>query len=182
MYECGSSGRQRPWHPKARLIVGLALRSKPQALNTAKDQTHNFLIPDLLVISAACLFTVFIGSIVLEAFDSDLDLWPFGAENFTLDAHGLSPSDSQPSPSCAALFPFLCFVMTAGAHLIVQHRARGALAAESPSILLAFNVAEPREQNLQATLPLGHFFVGSRLTTGLCPPLRRVAARISVPS
>jgi len=44
-----------------------------------------------------------------------------------------------------------------------------ALAADSPSILLVLNLAESREQNPNAVLPLGHFFVRSLLTTGLRP-------------
>jgi hypothetical protein len=137
----------------------------------ARDQGCRFLVTRLLVIGAACLAVVLVAGIVLEAFDSDLDLWPFGAEDFTVAADSSSPTEVQPYQGCASLNPISCFVRPAGAHLIVQHRARGALVSESPSFLLAFNVAEPREQNSKAALPLGHFFVRSRLTTSSCPLL-----------
>ncbi len=85
-----------------------------------------------------------VASIVLEAFDGDVALWPRGAGNLAAAPHG----DLVRSAHGAGVFPALQaasrFVMTAGALLIMRYRARSALATDAPflSVMLS-TLAEP---------------------------------------
>ncbi len=102
-------------------------------------------------ILAACLGAVFVASIVLEAFDDDLDLWPFGSEDFTLGPQDPPSAGSQSvGPLAASNAAIQCLVMTAGAHLVLGHRARSALATDYPTPSAAFNMAEFWAQDLKA--------------------------------
>jgi hypothetical protein len=93
--------------------------------------------------------------IVVEAFNGDLDLWPFGAEDFLGAAHDSPLISGQVARTFFALQVTRCFVMTAGAHLVLTHRARSDLPTDIPSSSLAFNMADPRLRNLSASLVLG---------------------------
>jgi hypothetical protein len=115
-------------------------------------------VAKVLTLLAACLGAVFAASVVLEAFDGDLDLCPFGAEDFTVEPHADLAIGSQPFSVFFALNPTLYFVVTAGAHLVVRYRARSALATDSPTIFIVFNMAEARWQGLNLAPALGHFF------------------------
>jgi hypothetical protein len=97
----------------------------------------------MLALLAACLGAVFISYIVLEALDGDLDLWPSGIDSFTIVPHADLVTGSQPFSVFFALNPTLCFVVTAGARMVSGHRARSALATDSPSIFTGFTMAEP---------------------------------------
>ncbi len=130
----------------------------PALGKVAKYRGNTFPVTKVLTILAACLGTVFVASIVLEAFNDDLDLWPFGAENFTVPAQDQLVTGGQPFSAFYALKPILWFVVTFGAHLVMRHRARSALATDRPSIFTGFNVAEPRWQGLNPAPALGHLF------------------------
>ena len=108
------------------------------------------------------------------------DLRPLGAQNTWRPTPRLSAFKAPRSiPHFFSIarnqrhrFPIPKLSLIAAARLFTVFAASivlEVLATDSPSILLALNVAEPREQNLNAVLPLGHFFVRSLLTTGLRP-------------
>jgi hypothetical protein len=139
-----------------------AVLHPPSLGNVPKKQGCRFLTARFLTVFAACLCTVLVAYIVLEALDDDLDLWPFGAENFTVAPHADLVIGSQPfsvffplnAIQCLvigsqafsvffALNAVQCLVMTAGAHLVIGHRPRSALATDSLSISLVSNLAEP---------------------------------------
>lgn len=138
------------------------LRSIPLHLYIAKNQGRRFLITKCLVIVAACLATALVAFIVLEAFDSDLDLWPSGSENFTLAAQDPPVTGGAPVGGFVALNVMQCFVITAGAHLVLRHRARSALATDSPILFSPLNMAEPRVPFFSAAPALGHFFCSAQ--------------------
>jgi hypothetical protein len=146
---------------------GLACMSWPSAASPTtptlakgpKHRGNRFPVIEFLTILAACLWAVFVVSIVLEAFDDDLDLWPFGSEDSTLAPQDPPPTGGQcVGPFSASNGAIQCFVMTAGAHLVVGHRARSALATDYPTASRAFNMAEPWVQDPKAAPLLGHLF------------------------
>jgi hypothetical protein len=92
---------------------------------------------------AACLGALFVVCIVIEAFDADLALWPFGTEYFTVAWAGQLACGVPVSRSVSALLVTYGFVMTAGAYLVLRYRARSALATDNSSMTLAFTLAEP---------------------------------------
>jgi hypothetical protein len=120
---------------------------------------NKFSVIELLPLLAACLGAIFVASIVLEAFDDDVDLWPVGSEDFTLAPQDTPPAGSQCvgalSTSNAAI---QCSVMTAGAHLVLGHRARNTLATNYSTLSSTFHMAEPWVQDLKAAPVLGHLF------------------------
>jgi hypothetical protein len=126
--------------------------------NALRDQGSRSLITKLLVITATCLAAVFLTGIVIEAFDLDLDLWPFGAEDFILASPDATVTGGPSVGALAALNGVQGFVISAGAHLVLLHQARSALAIDCPSTSPSFNVAEPRQPYLDAVLVLGHCF------------------------
>ena len=134
-------------------------RRTPALGNAPTHRGNKFSVIDLLPLVAACLGAVFIASLVLEAFDDDLDLWPFGSEDLTLAPQDPPPAGGQCvgvlSASNAAIH---CFVMTAGTHLVLGHRARSALATDYSTPSPPFNMAEPWVQDLKAAPVLGHLF------------------------
>ncbi len=104
---------------------------------------RKLLIVRFIALLAVCLSAGPIAYIILFAFDSDPEVWPFGAESYSVDSHGLLNVSDAPISVSAAWTAIWCFVTTAGAHLVVRYRARSALAADSPLISLASNLAEP---------------------------------------
>jgi hypothetical protein len=150
-------GVQETSRPKSLLFPSYILRNIPIRLTVAQGRGRRFLLIRLLVIGAACLAAVLVTGIVLEAFDSDLDLWPFGAEDFIVASPDAPVMGGQPAGSLAALNVVQGFVISAGTHLVLQHRARNALATDRPSFFSSYSMAEPREPHLDASLALGHF-------------------------
>ncbi len=109
-------------------------------------QGPKFLVGGFLTLLAACLALGMVASIVLEAFDGDSDLWQFGAEDFIAAAHGESLTGSHVVGGLPAPSTILCMAMTAGAYLVLRHRARSALAIDSRLTSMAFTKAEPRSR------------------------------------
>ncbi len=110
----------------------------------APHHSHQLPAIKFLALVAACLGVVFVSSIACEAFDSDLDLWPFGVEDFSGAAHAQCPTGSQLIGGVWALHAILSMLVTAGACLVLHHRARSALAADAPAISVRRSgMAEP---------------------------------------
>ncbi len=91
---------------------------------------------------AACLATGFVVCIVLFAFDPGPDLWPFGAESFSIESNGLWTTSIPLYIASTTRTTVWGFVTTAGAHIVLRYRARSALATDSPHISLASDLAE----------------------------------------
>ncbi len=96
----------------------------------------------LLILLAGCLVAGLGVPFVFQAFGGDPDLCPFGAEDFIVAAQCQSLPRAQLIGGVSALSPLLSALMTAGAYLVLRHRARSALATDSPSISIATRVAE----------------------------------------
>jgi hypothetical protein len=158
MAQRGPSGVQNARGPLYVFWPYAACPSKPALRKVAKHRRTRFPVTKTFTILAACLGALFISYIVLEALDGDLDLWPLGAENFTAASHADFVIASQPFSTFFALNPILWFVVTAGAHLVMRHRARSALPTDTPSILIAVTMAEPWGQSVNPALALGHLF------------------------
>jgi hypothetical protein len=107
-----------------------ALRRFLTERDILRDQGDRSLVAKLLVITAACLATVFVTAILIEAFDVDPDLRPDGAGDFTLTPHESPGTGRQPVGALTALRAVQGSVLTAGAHLVLRHRARSALAID----------------------------------------------------
>ena len=137
-------------------VCSSGLRSNPQHCNVSMDQGRRFLIAGLLSVLALCLASGLLAFIVVEAFDSDLDLWPFGSENFTVAAQYSPVTGGEPIGALTALSVIECFVITAGAHLVLRYRARSALPTDSPILFSPLNVAELRVPSPNAAPVLGH--------------------------
>lgn len=172
-------------------FFSFVLRNLPPQFTNGTDRGRSFPITTCLGIAAVCLAAVFVGFITLEAFDGDPDLWPFGGEHGTVTADASSPVAVQPLQGRVALTAILCVVMTAGAHLVAQHRARSALAADSALLFTLLDMAEPRESTSAALPVLGHFFYRgpgddrnvsgrtNRTFLGLLPSAMGLASRFS---
>lgn len=158
MRQPGPLGAQRSWRLQTNFSPPFDLRNIPHHLNALMGQERRFLAFRFLGIAAACLAIAFVASIMIEAFDADLDLWPDGAGDFTLAAADSLGPGSQSAGARAVLNAIPCFVISAGAHLVLRHRARSALATDRPSIFPSFSMAEPREPIASAFPTLGHFF------------------------
>jgi hypothetical protein len=116
--------------------------------NATREPKCRFPIAKHIIILAACLAVAMLTFLVLEAFDGDMDLGPFGADDFVLAPPGQSEGGSRPVWPLGALCAVQCFVATAGAHLDLRYRARSALAADPLRFLLLLivrNVAESWE-------------------------------------
>jgi hypothetical protein len=156
IFTAGAVGWQR--------ACGLALPVSPDGTKRrpfslrriARRQGRRFLLARFLGIFALCLAVGFIAYIVLEAFDLDPDLWPFGTENFNVAFQAQPLTDGQAAGAFAALSALQRFVKTAGAHLVCRHRARSDIAALRPSIFIAFTVAERWWSYVMVTPVLGH--------------------------
>ncbi len=143
------------------------VRSRPRPLRNillhcilARDKRSRFLIAGFLWLLAVCLASGFAALIVLEAFDSDTDLWPRGAEDFALGPHDSPATAGRSVGVFSALNLMYCSIVSAGAHLVVGHRARSTLPAESSLVSISVNLAEPWGSSLTAAPVLGHFFCG----------------------
>jgi amino acid transporter len=110
--------------------------------NATREPRHGFPTAKLITILAACLAIAILAFLALEAFDGDPDLAPFGMKCFTAKSPFQFVMSSQPISAFSALMSILCFMMTAGAYLVLRYRARSALVADLPSISIALNVAE----------------------------------------
>ena len=133
--------------PKAARCVRLlppasAIKHPPSLRKVARRQRSRILAARILTIFAACVGALLAANIVIEAFDDDLDLWPFGAEDSALAPQHQLVTGGQPFSALFALNAIQCLVTTAGAYLVLRHRARGALPTDRPSVSVAFNVAE----------------------------------------
>ncbi len=151
-------GAQEPRHHWRVRCWSSPLRDIFLHCNLAYDKRRRFLVAGFLSLLALCLAFGFVAFIVLEAFDSDLDLWPFGAEDFTLAPHDSPATAGQSVEAFSAVNPGHRFIVSAGAHLVVGHRARSTLPTDSLPDFIALSVAEPREPLLNAVPALGHFF------------------------
>lgn len=127
--------------------VSLASTPVPRAparRSVAPHRRAHFPLTTCLASFAACLGALFAASIVLEAFDGDLALWPRGTEDFTAAPHGHLVRGAQGAGAFHALQPAHGFVITAGTLLVARYRARSALATDAPSISVRlFTMAEP---------------------------------------
>ncbi len=116
------------------------------SLSCKNQDAHRplFLVTGFLAFLSACLLVGLLTYIVIEAFDGDSDLWPIGAEDFDASLPGPFSTASQFIGGVSALSVILCtLVMTAGACLVLRHRARSALAADTPSVYPScFHMAE----------------------------------------
>ncbi len=116
-------------------------------------------IHKLTGLSAGCLAIGFLACIMLWALDPGPDLWPSGAEYFSVESDGLWLTSVVLYGASAILTAIWVFVITAGAHVVLRHRARSALGADSPHISsLAFSLAEPWDPT-QIDPELGHIIL-----------------------
>ncbi len=99
---------------------------------------------ELLVLVAGCMVVAFAVSFMAVTFEGDSDLWPFGADDYSIAARGQSPVGRQSIGGVLGLTVACCTLMTAGACLVLQHRARSALTTESSRTPIASSMAEPR--------------------------------------
>jgi hypothetical protein len=144
MTRSGLLGLHKPWGFTCMCSPFVACSTTPTLRHVAKRQRNEFPVTKTLTLIAACLGAVFVSYIVLEALDRDLDLWPLGTEDFTFAPQDPPPTGGQFVGAHLALNAAIqCFVLTAGAHLVLGHRARSALATDSPSIFSMFTMAEP---------------------------------------
>ena len=97
----------------------------------------------LLTIPAACLAIGMPALLMLEALGGDPALRPFGTEDIAVGLHWQTVGSSQFVGALSTLEAIHCFVVTAGMYLVSSHRARSALAANSPLFSVASNMAEP---------------------------------------
>ena len=167
------------WHPTPRRSRSTSLRCSSLHLAVARDQGRRFLVVKLLAIGSASLAAALVASLAAEAFDADLALWPVGAEDFTVAAYASLPSDAILPLGCASFNLNRCLVMTAGAHLLLQHRARSDLATDTAIIPTSFNMAEPRRQNPNAAPVLGHFICWSTGENPCSVALKRRVASLT---
>ena len=139
----GPSGIYQAWVSACVFLTPASL-SRPSARPKVAPQHRNQAsLTTCLTRVAACLGALFAGCIVLEAFDADLALWPFGTEDFVFAPFGHLVSGAPASPAFSALHSAYGFVVTAGAHLVVRYRARSALATDPFSMSVVFQRAEP---------------------------------------
>ncbi len=116
--------------------------SGPTPARSAYSQRRSR-IDKIVALLAACLATGFFACIILSAADSNPGIWPFGAESFSIESHGLLRSSDPLDGVSAAWTATCCLVTTAGAYLVIRHRARSALVADGLLASLALNMAEP---------------------------------------
>ncbi len=116
----------------------------PTHCTVAPHRRAHFPLTTCLISFAACLGALFAASIVLEAFDADLALWPCGNGDFMAAPHGQLGRGAPGAWAFPALQTILGFVMTVGALMVARYRARSAIASDAPSIsVMPFTMAEP---------------------------------------
>ena len=165
-----------------RAIVCASCRNRRNASvpRGAYNQGHQLLKGRPLSVLAVWLALGFLAGIMPGTFDSVLRPWPFGVGGLTVPAHvssptkghlirfdsalqtagvatdAASPTDGRPLQDSAPPIMSLCFVMTAGAHLIAQHRAQSGLAPDGPlHVFPPLNLAERGIRSSGATPLLG---------------------------
>lgn len=156
MLTSGAVGWQKACGPVVPVFPDETSRRPSAPRRVARSHEERFLLAGFLVILAACLAVGFAAYIVLEAFDSDPKLWPSGTQDFNTALQKLIETDLQSVCVLSGLTAILRLVATAGADLILSHRARSALAADSPTIPIPSNVAEPWWSYMMVTPALGH--------------------------
>jgi hypothetical protein len=109
----------------------------------ASERGRSFLVAGFLIVSAACLSVGVLAFIAAALFDADLGLLAFGGEDIIIAPHHEPVACGQSVGAFSAPQAIICFVITVGAYLVLRHRARSALATDSPCICITFNVAEP---------------------------------------
>ena len=134
-----------------------AIRHPSTHDRVAKERGSTLRVARLFALMAASLAVGCGAAILLEAFAPHSAPGPFGAEDFTVAAHASSLVGILPLQACDFLNAIPRRARTAGAHLIAQHRARSALATDSPFLPISFTMAEPRKQDVNAAPALGHF-------------------------
>ncbi len=134
--------RIRSFEFTSALPLTAGMRRSSNSAEIVRGQGRKFLAAGPWAFLAACLALGMVASIVLEAFDGDSDLWQFGAEDFDIAAHANSLRGTQPIGGVSTLNAALFTVMTAGAYLVLRHRPRSALAADSPLTSIASILAE----------------------------------------
>ena len=139
----GPSGIYQAWVSACVFLASAPLPKPTASHNVAPHHGNHISLTTCLNRVAACLGALFAACIVLEAFDADLALWPFGTEDFVFAPVGHLVSGAPASPAFSALPSAYGFVVTAGAHLVVRYRARSALATDPSSMSVVFQRAEP---------------------------------------
>jgi hypothetical protein len=139
----GLSGMHKAWVSVCVFLGPAPLPKPPANRNAAPHHGNQASLTTYLIRVAACVGALFAACIVIEVFDADLALWPFGSEDFVVAPAGYLGSGTQASPTLSALHSAYGFVVAAGAHLVVRYRARSALAADQPSEFVVFHRAEP---------------------------------------
>lgn len=134
-------GLQRAYGPGVLIFSDGAFWVRSAPRRVAKDLGKGFLLAGVLVILAACL-AVGLAIIVLETFGLDPALRPFSAEYFNVALQRPFDTGLQSARVLFGLAAILCFVASAGTHLILSYRARGALASYLPTTSIPFNMAE----------------------------------------
>ncbi len=138
-----------PGTQKTRESAGifLAFASVPGASTCRTIAPHRrpHVAPRICLASfVASLAALFVASILLEALDGDVALWPRGAGNLTAAPHGNLVRNAQDAGAFPALQWAFRFVKTAGALLVMRYRARSALATDAPFLtVMPFTLAEP---------------------------------------
>ncbi len=132
-------------------LLTASMRRSSSSDRIVRGQGPKFLVAGSWALLAACLALGMVASIVLEAFDGDSDLWQFGAEDFEITAPGGFLTATQPIGGVSALNGVLCTLMTAGAYLVLRHRARSALPIYGPPTSVAFAKAESWSRRLPVT-------------------------------
>lgn len=118
-------------------------RSSSISGRIVSGQEPRFFVAGFLALFSACLGVGLLACIVLEAFDGDPDLWPLGAEDLSIAAHGQSVTTDRLTGDISAPNLLLCTLVTAGVYLVLRHRARSALATDSHRSSIASSMAEP---------------------------------------
>ncbi len=148
----GSAGRHSVSHPSRGRSLFFTRHILNQPPNGRKQSADRPLTgSSLLILVAGCLLAGFVGSIMAEAFDSDLDVCPFGAEDCTVAEATSSPAAVQPGLASTLLNQALSIVLLAGACLILLHRPRSGLASDSRLIFSSFNAAASRGSQAESS-------------------------------
>jgi hypothetical protein len=143
LFTNGAVGWQKACGPALRVFPDGAVCLRSILCRIAKVQVRKFLLAGFLVLLPVCLTLGFVAFIVLETFGLDPDLRPFGTEDFEVDLQKLFAAGLPSVRVFSGLAAMHCFVAPAGAHLILRHRARSALATDNSTVPIASNVAEP---------------------------------------
>jgi hypothetical protein len=157
MWERDPAGVAKNLRGAPRWLASSPLRNLPLRIVGATNQRGKLLTTKCLAIAGVCLAAAFVAFIALEAFDGDLDLWPLGSEQVTVATDAPTMAGVQTLQRRTVLTATPHFVMPAGAHLIVQHRARSAITPDCPFLSTPLDMAEPRESYLTTHPRPGHF-------------------------